>query len=254
MGKASTNKKVARAASTGGGRTARGAKPWGWYSSIALLAAVGVFLIVFSRNENQASNKPNSGPHPRANVDHWHAALGIYLCDAFAPNVKDSGTDPHGIHTHGDGIIHDHPFDKTSAGNSARMKIFTDTVGMTLTDTKLRLPGDSKTYTDNKTKCGSKTGQLTWYLNGKKQSGSPADYKMADKDQVVIAFAPAGAEIPTRPPSAEELNHLSDVGTTPTSPTNGTSTTVAGQTTPSTASTDSTSTTASTSSTSTSSP
>src|SRR5438270_7334925 len=124
MGKASTNKKVARAASTGGGRTARGAKPWGWYSAIALVSIVGLALIVVSRNENIRSNNPRSGPAPRVNIDHWHAALGVYLCDQFAPNVKDSGTDPHGIHTHGDGIVHIHPFDKTSAGNNARLSVF----------------------------------------------------------------------------------------------------------------------------------
>lgn len=224
MGKASTNKKVARAASTGGGRTARGARPYGWYSAIALVTALGLFLIVFSRNENQQASNPKKGPHPRANIDHWHAALGVYLCDAFAPNVKDSGTDPHGIHTHGDGIIHIHPFDKTAAGNKAIVKVFATTVGMKLSATEIRLPGDSKTYTDGKTKCGSKTGQLTWYVNGKEKTGNPADYKPADRDKIVIAFAPKGTEIPKTPPSASELDHLSDVA--PTTPT--TATTVAG--------------------------
>ena len=225
MGKASTNKKVARAASTGGGRTARGARPMGWYSSLALVSVLGLFLIVYSRQEHQASNNPKKGPHPRVNTDHWHAAIGVYLCDAFAPNIKDSGTDPHGIHTHGDGVMHIHPFDKTAAGNNATLKVFATTVGMKLSATEIRLPGDSKTYTDDKTKCGDKVGHLTWYVNGKKEGGNPASYKPADRDKIVIAFAPTGAEFDKTPPSAPELDKLTDVGVTPTNATNDTNTT-----------------------------
>ena len=215
MGKASTNKKVARAASTGGGRTARGSKPWGWYATLGLVSILGVGLIVVSRNENISANNPRHGARPRVNADHWHAAIGVYLCDAFAPNIKDSGTDPHGIHTHGDGVIHIHPFDKTAAGKKARLSVFDATVGMTLTQTKLQLAGDSKTYSDNKTKCGKSVGRLTWYVNGKQKAGNPADYKPSDRDKIVVAFAPKGAEIPKTPPSAPALDNLSDVSGSP---------------------------------------
>src|SRR5438874_1552697 len=42
MGKASSTKKVTRAASTGGGRTNRGRTPWLWYLSIGLGVALGM--------------------------------------------------------------------------------------------------------------------------------------------------------------------------------------------------------------------
>ena len=53
MGKASSNKKVLRAASTGGGRTSRGSTPWGWYSVVAVAVVLGTVGIVFSRQQTQ---------------------------------------------------------------------------------------------------------------------------------------------------------------------------------------------------------
>src|SRR5437764_1360996 len=63
MGKASSSKKVARAASTGGGRTARGRTPWGWYSSIFLVVVVGTLLIVVSRIHVEPQNSLDTGKH-----------------------------------------------------------------------------------------------------------------------------------------------------------------------------------------------
>src|SRR5437763_1264187 len=219
MGKASSSKKVARAAGTGGGRTARGTAPWGWYTILALFVLLGSALVFVSRGERIDKLSPKGGARPKVG-DHWHAALGVYLCDKFAPNIPDSGQDPHGIHTHGDGVVHDHPFDRTSSGQNAQMRVFDTTVGMTLSATKLKLPNDSKTYTDGVTKCGGKTGSLSFFVNGKQVAGNPADYRPSDRALLVPAFAAKWTEIPTRPPSAGELEHLSYVGaaTTPTSP------------------------------------
>src|SRR6476619_3770453 len=119
MGRASSSKKVARAASTGGGRTARGARPLLWYGAITLVVILGVAGIVSSRAEHRASASGNTTP-PVANKDHWHAAYGVYLCDQFAPPITDT-RDPKGIHTHGDGIIHIHPFVRSSSGNNATL-------------------------------------------------------------------------------------------------------------------------------------
>ena len=51
MGKASSNKKVARAATTGGGRTARGRTPWMYYTAITLAVLLGVGLVYQSRHD-----------------------------------------------------------------------------------------------------------------------------------------------------------------------------------------------------------
>ena len=256
MGKASSSKKVARAASTGGGRTSRGNRPWGWYGAMALVTLLGSFVLVTSRNERQAASNPLKSEKPRPpslpgqkqfGGDHWHAALGIYICSEFVPNIE-SDNDPRGIHTHGDGVVHIHPFTKASSGRKATFGVFADTVGLKVSGKRIQLPG-GKNYA-NGDKCpDGKKGEIQMFLNGKERTGNPRSLRLRDRDKLVIAFAPSGAEIPKDPPSASELTKLNDVPgspglTTPTT-TPGESTTTApgsGGTTPNTtgATTDST--------------
>jgi hypothetical protein len=216
MGKASTNKKVSRAASTGGGRTARGPRPYIWWVTMALVVALGVAGIAFSRQQRRDLLAAGSGKiAPIANKDHWHAAYGIYLCDSFAPAITDQ-RDPYGIHTHGDGIIHIHPFVGKAAGNNATLKVFAATVGMTITDTELKVPG-GKTYREGHDKCGGKPGQVQVKVNSKTITENVALIRLHDNDHITIAFAPAGAELP-EPPSVPNLSNLSDVPSSSTVP------------------------------------
>ena len=208
-----SSKKVARAARTTGGRTARGAKPWGWYSAMALVVVLGTLGVWSSRND-RINNATSNTESPKVG-DHIHAALGVYECDHFADNVKDNGRDPLGIHTHGDGIMHIHPFQKTAAGKNATLKVFADTVGMKVNATSFKLPGEGKTYRDGQ-KCKGKTGEVVFYVNGKKRTGNPASYKPNDRDLLVLAFAAKGEDVPKIPPSAPNLDKLSDVPGAPT--------------------------------------
>lgn len=209
MGRASSSKKVARAASTGGGRTARGVRPMGWYAAIALVVILGVAGIVFSRAEYRTELAAgDDGSAPVANVDHWHAAYGIYLCDSFAPKITNE-RDPKGIHTHADGIIHIHPFVRSAAGNNATLEVFVDAVDMTLTDDELEVPGGKK-YESGETKCGDETGIVQVKVNDEVLTENVAKFKMNDGDLITIAFAPEGAEIP-EPPSAGDLARLNPI-------------------------------------------
>ena len=209
MGRASS-KKVARAASTGGGRTAGPARPYGWWLAMALVVVLGIGGIVFSRQERideLAAGKDSSAP--AANKDHWHAAYGAFLCDEFAAPITDQ-RDPKGIHTHGDGVIHIHPFVRSAAGRNATLGVFADAVKMTLTDTELRLPG-GKSYRSGRTECNGKKGVVQVKVNNKKAlTVNLRQIKMNDRDLVTIAFAPRGAELPS-PPSAPNLDRLTDV-------------------------------------------
>lgn len=206
MGRASSSKKVARAASTGGGRTARGARPLGWYAAIALVVLLGVAGIVSSRAEYRSELAAGAdGSGPVANVDHWHAAYGIYLCDSFAPKITNE-RDPKGIHTHADGIIHIHPFVRSAAGNNATLEVFADAVDMTLTDDELEVPG-GKSYKSGETECGDETGIVQVKVNDKVLTENVAKFKLNDGDLVTIAFAPEDAELP-EPPSAGDLARL----------------------------------------------
>ncbi len=219
MGKASSSKKVARAASTGGGRTSRGARPWGWYLTMGMVAVMGTLAIVSSRNERQASSNPLKSEKPRPPAsdkgfagDHWHAAYGLYICDSFLGPIE-SDRDPQGIHTHNDGVIHIHPFTRAVSGRKATFGVFTRAVGITITEDKLEVPGD-KTY-NNGDKCGKKTGKVQVFLNGEERAGDPRKIRLRDRDLLVIAFAPEGAEFPKKPPSEGNLDNLNDVPGSP---------------------------------------
>src|SRR5213592_5137587 len=112
MGKASQNKKIARAQRAGGGRRSGGPKGRSllYPVSVTLVIVLGLGLVLFAKSRRQSSDDATP---PVANVDHWHAAYGIYNCDAFEPAIQVK-TDPDGIHTHGDGVIHIHPFNSNS--------------------------------------------------------------------------------------------------------------------------------------------
>jgi len=258
MGKASSNKKVARAASTGGGRTARGARPWGWYGAMAVVVLLGSLVIVTSRNDRQAASNPLKSAKPRPpslpgqkqfGGDHWHAALGIYACGEFLPNVQ-SDKDPRGIHTHGDGVMHIHPFTKASSGRNATFGVYADTVGIKVSGSHVQVPG-GKNYRNGDTCPDGKKGSMKVFLNGDEQQGDPKKIRMRDRDKLVIAFATPGADVPKDPPSASELDNLNDVPgspglTVPSSVPEGTGSTLPGDTTPSTTPGDTSGTTAAT--------
>ncbi|HUS62787.1 MAG TPA: hypothetical protein VMY34_11355 [Acidimicrobiales bacterium] len=222
MGKASSNKKVARAASTGGGRTARGKTPVLWYTVMTSIVVVGALLVAMSRNE--LSNQPSDTTAPVPKKDHWHAAYGIYVCDKFLPSITDS-TDPKGIHTHargadqgggGDGIVHIHPFTSKSGGQNATLRRFAEAVKMDITRTVLDPPGDGKWKNgDSCTIDGKKSdGSVQLFVDGQKVEGDPLEYKFQrDRQQIVWAFAPKNAKVPP-PPTVAGLDQLSDVGTT----------------------------------------
>ena len=217
MGKASSNKKVARAASTGGGRTARGARPWGWYGAMSVVVLLGSLLIVTSRNERQAASNPLKSEKPRPPApnknfpgDHWHAAYGVYICDDFVPAIQ-SDRDPNGIHTHNDGVIHIHPFTRAVSGRNATFGVFADAVELKVSDGSVQVPGGTR-YQNGDTCEGQKgKGRLKVYLNGNERTGDPRKIRLRDRDLLVIAFAPSGADVPKEPPSASQLDNLSDV-------------------------------------------
>ena len=217
MGKASSNKKVARAAATGGGaRTARGvtAGPWKWYVVIALAVIVGVLLLVMSRQERIEELSTVAPPQPG---DHWHVAYGIHVCGLFQPEFA-SETDPQGIHTHapegqGDGVIHIHPFTSKAGGKNATLGKFIDAAGrgtpLKLEDGELTMP-DGDVYKDGD-KCGGKESFLRVKRGDKVFTENLRDIRFTkDRDSLTIFFGPRDEEIPD-PPSVANLNNLSDV-------------------------------------------
>jgi hypothetical protein len=235
MGKASSSKKVARAAGTGGGRTNRGRTPWIYYLTIAVVAVLGVAGVYSSRQHRLQTISSNGKVPPRAGQDHWHVAYGVYVCDSstkghFLPAFTDQN-DPAGIHTHGDGVIHVHPYSDSSAGKNATLGKFASAVHMTLNAGELRAPGGHD-YRDGDS-CGGKPGRVQVHVWGTpstnvsqvnqlvKQAGvlstvNPPDVRLYNNNLITIAFMPRNATIPPPPAQAVyHLQHLNDVSQTP---------------------------------------
>jgi hypothetical protein len=216
MGKASSNKKVARVARTGGGRTARGRGSLLWPGVLTLTVVLGTTLIFISRAENQAS----ADHLPPRRGDHWHAAYGFYICDKVLSPIGIQN-DPVGIHTHGDGVVHIHPTSVASSGKSATFGRFMEAVNGSVSSSEIKLPGQ-KTM-KNGMKCGKKPGRVETRIwtpgstTGSLVTGNPANLRFTDHELITIGFVPAGTKLPP-PPSAAQLNRLSDVAPPSTVP------------------------------------
>ena len=131
MGRASSAKKVARAARAGG----KGAKVGRDRSvlfpgSIAIVVILGLALVVYARSTINPADAVAPGI-----ADHWHEAYGLYACDSFLPDIQNA-SDPNGIHTHSDGVIHVHPGaaqQVARTGNDATMEVFLTASGASIT-------------------------------------------------------------------------------------------------------------------------
>ncbi|MEY2403916.1 MAG: hypothetical protein QOD38_1467, partial [Acidimicrobiaceae bacterium] len=257
MGKASSAKKVARAARAGGNRRAGQRRALGFPVAIGLVIVVGLLLVVFARE------KRNADAFPRANKDHVHSAIDIYTCvldtaaaDAttttststtlapdstasdsttttpettsttaptsttqanpndvhgeYQPAPQDATSDVLGIHSHGDGLIHIHPFADSAAGRKATLGVFLDQVGITMTNETLTLPSGS-TFTEGTTKCeGGKDALVQvakWdHVADAAKGGKPNQIftdgfdkiRLGENQSFTIAFMPEGSTIPAK--------------------------------------------------------
>jgi len=113
-------KKVAKAAATAGQRDMSFASRMGFPALVALICILGIGVVVYARSTREALATPVQ------NLDHWHAVYGVYNCnqqgdDKYLPPFQ-STQDDTGIHSHGDGIMHIHPFFELSSGDNAQMR------------------------------------------------------------------------------------------------------------------------------------
>ena len=216
-----------------------------WPGLMALVVILGTAGIVYSRDQRQPDNtRPLAASAGRAG-DHWHAAIGFYICGSFTPDLPE-GEDPLGIHSHGDNIVHIHPFGASAAGKRATLEVFFDSVGADISDDKIELPGQDTKRTGDK--CENKEGVIrtkVWDTRdpsdpGRIVEGDPSNLRPKDNQLITIAFGPEDQDIP-RPPSERNLDALTDVpGATtttavpPSTTSSSTSTTTAPSTTTST--------------------
>jgi hypothetical protein len=199
-----------------------------------LVFVLGISLIVYARNDRRSDDL---GGVPQLG-DHIHQAIGFDICGVFQPNIPEFET-PVGIHTHGDGVLHIHPFSQLGVGANATLGRFfknaRDDGGLkiSLSNTKLSYLGTDTT--EGKTKCeGVKNPELRvayWKHVGDATekptvtTGGFTDLRLTDDGGgFTIFYGDAKADIP-RPETADKLAELGakDGGQTPDS--NGSTTT-----------------------------
>jgi hypothetical protein len=213
MGKASSSKKVARAARVGGAKQGR-RRQMAFPAAIVAILVLGTALVVFAQSENKtaAAVAPVVG-------DHWHAAYGFFVCDKFidALPADPEGADVLGIHTHGDGIMHVHPFSGGAAGKNATFKVFGDLEGLTFQSNGFTMP-DGTEYHDGYDCNGQPATVSVYQWDADDLSADPIIHTKDfgsiryTQDRMAFTFAvvPEGTEVPP-PDSVATLDNLTDV-------------------------------------------
>jgi hypothetical protein len=220
-------------------RPKQGASRTWLYATIGI-ALVGALLVVLTYNDRQdrASGAPTIG-------DHWHAYLGVNICGTWEPAVpafegrdgSQSGSPRAGIHSHGDFLIHDHPFASDESGKNATLGRYLEYAQSSVSRDSIKLwenwaPGVDKSNGDA---CGKKPGMLQWKVGmsqrtwpTKARSGNPSDLHIENGQIIALYFVPAGDKLVEPPGAQDALNSINDLNGQSAVPT-----TVAGTPTPS---------------------
>jgi hypothetical protein len=135
MGKASSAKKIARAARAGATSGPNERRELGFPALVAAVVIGGLLLVGFARATRDAQASPTL-------QDHWHSAYALFDCvgDSFLAPFE-SQFDPQGIHSHTDSLIHIHPFSAEVTGKGAKMGRFLEAMGATVEADAITLPG-----------------------------------------------------------------------------------------------------------------
>lgn len=243
----STGKWVARAASTGGGRTYRGQMPVNWYAALVLLCVVGLALIGFSRYERTHQTASSSGPPTTSQT--WYAALSVDVCGKVQPNLPASTDQSVGLTTDGSGIVTVQPKNASESGANATLgKFVSEYKKLTLTTTTVRYPGGRQFSNGDRCPSGTPDAGKQGFVivdewpnfSAKKATevqGDPRSLKFANGQMITVAFVPATKAVP-KPPATVITNLIKAVTGAQTSvPTSVPSTTAPSTTAPSTSTT-----------------
>ena len=219
MGRASSAKKVARAARAGGGRRPGQRRQLGFPLIVTFVCLAGISLVLYARDQREASLAP------RAGLDHWHAAYGIAECGEFRPALTSAGQDQLGIHTHEDGLVHIEPLVDGAAGSNAQLGLFLDHVGVVAENDSVSFP-DGTSWEASAAECNGEPAQivLARWIDGQDAADGErpnevltSDFRSArfrdDREAYMLALIPAGdlTDIPVRPDIVEALNEASEV-------------------------------------------
>jgi hypothetical protein len=199
-------RKVAKAAAAAGQRDVSFASRLGFPALVALVCLLGTMVVVLAWTTRDALPQPIQG------VDHWHSVYGVYDCtleteNKYLPPFL-AERDETGIHSHGDGIMHIHPFFELSSGDNAQMRHFFSEMGVEAETDRIVLDNGRELIAG--TECADGSGPATvqiheWDFDFQALAGEPANtiYRedpglvrfKNDRQVFVIAFAAEDTEL-----------------------------------------------------------
>lgn len=237
MGKASSAKKVARAARAGGRVSSGQPRSLLFPATLTVVAVLGVSLVAYARADRLAEDReafPQLG-------DHIHAAYGVNVCGQFKGAVPEFMTQV-GIHTHADGLIHVEPTSDRAVGSNAILERFVEGAreggGVDISFSSSDIAYLGETIEEGETECeGVEDPQIRMAYWDSASAPAPQvttggfGETPLDKDGAVITlfYGDPDADIP-QPPSVPELAAAGapvdgDASTTTSAPADGSTTT-----------------------------
>jgi cyclophilin family peptidyl-prolyl cis-trans isomerase len=193
---------------------------------IRFLFGMAIMLGVATCLGASATAAAASSDRPRVQ-DHWHEAFAVDVCGEWLPNAptfhKPAGNPRSiaGIHTHGDGLIHTHPFTESEAGDNATLGRYLDYGGWTVTSRSLDLwagpaSAPKKTAWKNGDVCptgefAGQRGKVAWMVDGKVQRGAPSQLRLKNGQVIVVGFVPKGVTLSAPPNALETVQRPADV-------------------------------------------
>jgi hypothetical protein len=189
-------------------------------------AAVFIAIVWTAIATDDGSNSAPLGEGPRIG-DHRHAALGVNVCGEWLPpapqfeqRANQAGVTA-GIHSHGDGLIHLHPFASDEAGANATVGRFMTYGGWKLTSHSFAL-WDDEIHRDGQPCPTGGAGRVQWVVGqyghpwpSTPGPGDPADDRPRNGDIVAIYFLPEGSALPEPPNAEASLSGIEDLGGAP---------------------------------------
>lgn len=218
MGKASSAKKVSRAARAGGSSSSRQPRSLLFPSVLILVVVLGVSLVTYSRD---LRNSQDMGGTPQLG-EHIHTAYGVNVCGTFREPIPEFESTI-GVHTHGDGVMHIHPFSPLGVGANATLERFLKDArtgnppqNVSISDTELVYGGE--TVVEGKTVCEGVTKpelRMAYWENVADEASQPVittgDFGgrrlSNDGGGITIFYGDPKADIP-KPPTAADLEAL----------------------------------------------
>lgn len=156
------------------GRKNKGRERLFWIGLAVIGAGVFIALIVMA-----------SAKEPPGRSDHWHARYAVIVCGVPRPQFPFTQG---GIHTHGDGVIHSHPHNRSEMGRNANLGRFFASAGVVFARDRIEFPDGTRYRNGDRCPDGN-AGMLRLLVNGK-----PSDafdrYVPRDRDTIVIEFGP----------------------------------------------------------------